>query len=263
MEQLFNVLRLPPTVPRVALVTGGARRIGRAFVAMLAEQGCAVAIHCHKSTQAADELAHELHQHGHQACVLRADLSSEGETATLMAKAHAALGGPVGILINNASVFERDEWHSATRQSWDRHLEPNLRAPFVLSQGLASGLAQAPEGRRSGLVINVLDQRVWNLTPHFVSYTVAKSALWTLTRTLALALAPSVRVNAVGPGPVLPAAGQGEGHFKRMCDNTPLRHGASPHEVAQAALALCCLPGVTGQMLAIDGGQHLNWGPPA
>lgn len=163
--------------------------------------------------------------------------------------------GPVGVLVNNASVFERDEWHDATRASWDAHLEPNLRAPFVLTQAMARAL---PEGAE-GVVVNLLDQRVWNLTPHFLSYTVSKAALWTLTRTLALALAPRIRVNAIGPGPTLPSPRQTEAQFAHQVASVPLRRAASPAEVARAALAVLALPSMTGQMIALDGGQHLNW----
>ncbi|MBF0863568.1 MAG: SDR family oxidoreductase [Gluconobacter potus] len=245
--------RISPRVPRVALVTGSARRIGAALVEMLAEQGFAVAIHCRDSTNDAEALLERI---GGKGCVLQADLQCEEDVEALLPRASAALG-PVGILINNASAFIRDEMGSVTRESWDLHLETNLRAPFVLSQAMAQAL---PEGAE-GLILNMLDQRVWNLTPHFVSYTLSRTGLWTLTQTMALALAPRVRVNAIGPGPVLPAVRQSQEHFDNMCARTPLQHGSSPEEIAQAALALFALPSVTGQMLALDGGQHLNWSP--
>jgi NAD(P)-dependent dehydrogenase (short-subunit alcohol dehydrogenase family) len=159
------------------------------------------------------------------------------------------------VLVNNASTFERDEWHDATRASWDLHLEPNLRAPFVLAQAMARGLPSLSEG----VVVNMLDERVWSLTPHFVSYTVSKSALWTLTRTLALALAPRMRVNGIGPGPALPSPRQTPEQFARQCASVPLRRGTSPAEVAAALLAILALPSMTGQMIALDGGQHLQW----
>ncbi len=174
----------------------------------------------------------------------------------LISRASDALG-PVGILVNNASAFERDEWHDATRASWDAHLEPNLRAPFVLMQQLARLLAEDADGA----VINMLDQRVWSLTPHFVSYTVSKAGLWALTRSMALALAPRIRVNAVGPGPAAPSPRQSEAQFARQCASLPLGCGTTPDEVAAAVLALLLLPSVTGQMIAVDGGQHLQWHP--
>lgn len=240
--------------PRAALVTGGARRLGRAIALRLARDGHAVAIHCRGSLDAAEATAAECRALGVAAAVLRADLAREDEVRGLVAAATAALG-PLGLLVNNASVFERDEWDSVTRESWDAHLEPNLRAPFVLMQDFARALpAQA-----TGSVVNLLDQRVWSLTPHFVSYTVSKAALWALTRSMALALAPRIRVNAVGPGPALPSPRQTEAQFRRQCEAVPLRRGTSPKEVADAVASLLALPSVTGQMLALDGGQHLQW----
>jgi NAD(P)-dependent dehydrogenase (short-subunit alcohol dehydrogenase family) len=189
--------------------------------------------------------------------VLPADLADEAATAVLIHAATAALG-PLGVLVNNASLFERDEWHSVTRDSWDAHMATNLRAPFVLTQAFAASLAASAEG----LVVNLVDQRVWSLTPHFVSYTLSKAALWTLTQTMALALAPRIRVNAVGPGPALPSPRQSQAQFARQEASVPLQHGTTPDEVAQAVLAILRLPAMTGQMIALDGGQHLNWFPP-
>ncbi|MEW9274153.1 SDR family oxidoreductase [Gluconobacter oxydans] len=250
---MTSPFRISPCVPRVALVTGSARRIGAALVEMLAEQGFAVAIHCRDSTNEAEALLERI---GGKGCVLQADLQREEEVEALLPRVQGMLG-PVGILVNNASAFVRDEMGSVTRESWDLHLETNLRAPFVLSQAMAEALPEDAEG----LILNMLDQRVWNLTPHFVSYTLSRTGLWTLTQTMALALAPRVRVNAIGPGPVLPAVRQSQEHFDSMCARTPLQHGSSLDEIAQAALALFALPSVTGQMLALDGGQHLNWSP--
>ena len=247
---------IPETIPPVALVTGGGQRLGRAIAEALADAGFAVAIHCRASVVAAEAVADGIRARGGRASVLQADLSDEAAVARLMPDAAAALG-PVGVLVNNASTFERDEWDDATRESWDRHLEPNLRAPFVLIQALARAL---PPGRE-GAVINLLDQRVWSLTPHFISYTVSKAALWALTQQMALALAPRIRVNAVGPGPALPSPRQDQAQFDRQCASVPLRRGTDPAEVAAAVLALLALPSVTGQMLALDGGQHLQWSP--
>ena len=155
---------------------------------------------------------------GRRAAVLPANLAQEAEMCALLPAAAAALG-PVGVLVNNAGTFERDAWHDATRESWDRHIEPNLRAPFVLMQDFARALPAAAEG----VVINMLDQRVWSLTPHFVSYTVAKAGLWALTQTMALALAPRIRVNGIGPGPALPNPRQTAEQFARQCAPVPLR----------------------------------------
>jgi len=246
-------LHLPPTLPRTALVTGGAKRLGRAICETLAAAGFRVAVHYGTSHAEASALAAEL---GHGAIAIGADLADEAATATLLPRAAAAVG-PIGVLVNNASTFERDEWNDTTRASWDQHLEPNLRAPFVLMQAMAMALPANAEG----CVINMLDQRVWSLTPHFVSYTVSKAALWALTQQMALALAPRIRVNAVGPGPALPSPRQTPEQFARQSASVPLGHGTSPEEVARAVLALLALPSVTGQMLALDGGQHLQWSP--
>ena len=244
-------------LPRSALVTGGGIRLGRAIAEGLAAAGFAVAVHANRNADAAAAVVSGITAQGGRACVVQADLSREEEAACLVSAAMAALGQPLGVLVNNASTFERDEWDDATRESWDFHIEPNLRAPFVLSQAFARALPADAEG----MVLNMLDQRVWSLTPHFMSYTVSKSALWSLTRQLALALAPRIRVNAVGPGPALPSPRQTEAQFARQCAAMPLRRGTSPAEVASAVLALLALPSVTGQMLALDGGQHLQWGP--
>ena len=246
---------LLPSLPRVALVTGGGLRLGRAAVLALAGAGLAVAVHCNRSRAAADALAAEVQDAGGRAAVLQADLADEAAVQALL-PATAALLGPVGVLVNNASTFERDEWDDSTRESWDRHMEPNLRAPFVLMQAFAHAL---PEDA-TGAVVNLLDQRVWSLTPHFVSYTVSKAALWALTRQMALALAPRIRVNAIGPGPALPSKRQSPESFARQCASVPLHHGTSPGEVGRALLAILSLPAMTGQMIALDGGQHLQWG---
>ncbi len=245
---------IPNTIPRVALVTGGAQRIGRAIAFALAEAGFDVALHCLGSMAAAEETAAGIRRLGQRPVVLRADLRVEAEIECLIPDARAALG-PIGVLVNNASTFQRDEWYSASRASWDAHLEPNLRAPFVLMQHFARDLP----GSAEGVVINMLDQRVWSITPHFVSYTVAKAGLWALTQSMALALAPRIRVNGIGPGPALPSSRQTDEQFARQKVSVPLGHGTSPEEVGRAVVAILSLPSMTGQMLALDGGQHLQW----
>lgn len=251
-------LPIPAGIPRVALVTGAAQRLGQAIALGLAGAGFDVAVHYGTSAAAAAETTAAIVGMGRRAVALPADLAREAAVQGLLPAAAAALG-PVGVLVNNASVFERDAWDTASRASWDRHLEPNLRAPLVLAQAFAAAL---PEGAE-GVIVNLLDQRVWSLTPHFLSYTVSKSALWSLTRQLALALAPRVRVVGIGPGPALPSPRQTAEQFARQCAATPLGRGTSPAEVAGAVLALLALPSVTGQMLALDGGQHLQWSPAA
>jgi NAD(P)-dependent dehydrogenase (short-subunit alcohol dehydrogenase family) len=243
-----------PPVPKAALVTGGARRIGRALSLALAEAGFAVAIHHHRSHAAAEALAGEIAAAGGNAVALAADLADEDAARSLMARARAALG-PIGVLVNNAAVFENDGAATATRESWDRHLAIDLRAPFVLIQEFA---AQLP-AESGGVVVNMLDQRVWSLTPYFVSYTVAKAGLWTLTQTMALALAPRIRVNGIGPGPTMPSARQSDAQFIAQCRMLPLQRGTGPEEIAAALRFLLASPALTGQMIALDGGQHLGW----
>jgi NAD(P)-dependent dehydrogenase (short-subunit alcohol dehydrogenase family) len=244
-------------LPKAALVTGAAKRIGRAFALELAREGFAVAVHYWRSTDDAQALVAEIKNAGGNAVALAADLAQEAETANLVPRAVAALG-PLGVLVNNAASFERDEALDATRTSWDLHMETNLRAPFALSQALARQLPNGGEG----VIVNMVDQRVWRLTPHFVSYTVSKAGLWTLTRTLAMALAPRIRVNAIGPGPVMPSRRQSEEQFARQWRSTPLGRGASLEELAAALRFILASPALTGQMLALDGGQHLGWPPP-
>jgi NAD(P)-dependent dehydrogenase (short-subunit alcohol dehydrogenase family) len=247
---------IPPRIPRTALVTGGAKRLGRAIALALAGAGFDVAVHFRGSAAEAEDTAAAIRGRGRRAATLAADLADEAHVLRLLPEATARLG-PVGVLVNNASVFERDEWNDATRASWDTHLEANLRAPFVLMQGFANALPAAAEG----VVINMLDQRVWALTPHFVSYTVSKAALWALTQTMALALAPRIRVNGVGPGPALASVRQTPAQFADQAASVPLRHGTSPDEIARAVLAILAMPAMTGQMIALDGGQHLQWRP--
>ncbi len=243
-------------IPRTALVTGASRRIGRAIALTLAEAGFAVAVHHNASADAAEAVAAEIRKAGGRAATVGADLARETEAAGLVARAGAALG-PLGILVNNAALFERDEALTVTRESWDAHMEVNLRAPFVLAQAFARALPDSAEGA----IVNLLDQRVWNLTPHFTSYTLSKAGLWTLTRTLALAFAPRIRVNAIGPGPVLPSARQTRAQFDAQARATPLGRATAPEEIAEAAIFLLAARAVTGQMIALDGGQHLNWSP--
>lgn len=247
-------VNIPPAIPRAALVTGSAHRLGRAIALALSESGFHLALHCHRSVGAAHDLASEIRGQGRNATVLSADLAAEPEVERLLPAAADALG-PIGVLVNNASTFQRDEWHDASRASWDAHLEPNLRASFVLMQQFALALPPQAEG----VIVNMIDQRVWSITPHFVSYTVSKFALWGLTQAMALALAPRIRVNGIGPGPALPNANQTPAQFAAQSASVPLGHGPSPDEVARAVLAILTLPAMTGQMIALDGGQHLQW----
>lgn len=242
---------------KIALVTGGAKRIGKAIALRLAEQGWSVAVHYHASAAEAEAVAAEVRSHGGRAMTVAADLGSEAEVERIIPQVAAELG-PLTLLVNNASVFEMDKADTVTRESWDKHLEANLRAPFVLSQAFAR---QLPAGEQ-GNIVNLLDQRVWKPTPYFVSYTIAKMGLWTLTRTLALAYAPRIRVNGIGPGPTLPSPRQTDEQFAQQSAAMPLGHGATPDEIAQGVLYILSAASMTGQMIALDGGEHLGWQVP-
>jgi NAD(P)-dependent dehydrogenase (short-subunit alcohol dehydrogenase family) len=255
----MRAIRHAPAMPestsiKTALVTGGAKRLGRAIALALADHGWDVAVHCHSSKDEAEATAAEIREHGRRAIVIQADLGRESEVETIIPRIHAALG-PLTCLVNNASVFEMDKIETVTRESWDRHIETGLRAPLVLSQHFAQ---QLPDGS-GGNIVNMLDQRVWKLTPYFLSYTIAKMGLWTLTRTLALALAPRIRVNGIGPGPTMPSPRQSAEQFNAQSAAVPLGHGATPEEIAAAVIFILSSPAMTGQMVALDGGEHLGW----
>jgi NAD(P)-dependent dehydrogenase (short-subunit alcohol dehydrogenase family) len=250
-----------------ALVTGAGQRLGRAMALELAQRGHDVAVHYHRSDEGARALVDEIRALGRTAIALQANLLDEGEVTPLIPAAAAALGGPLTVLVNSASIFDYDTLQSATRQSWDRHFESNLRAPFVLTQALA---AQVPEPVADaqgeplahGLVVNMIDQRVRKLTPEFMTYTLAKMGLWAFTRTAAQALAPRVRVNAIGPGPTLRATRQSEAHFAAQRAATVLERGANVTDITGALAYLLTAPAVTGQLICVDGGQHLGWKTP-
>jgi len=250
-----------------ALVTGAGARLGRAMAIHLARRGHDVAVHYATSADGAEETAAAIRALGRQAVTLRADLLNEEEVQALLPQAATALGGPITVLVNNASIFEYDNLRTATRQSWDRHIESNLRAPFVLTQALAAQVPEPLTDARGepvaqGLVINMIDQRVHKLTPEFTSYTIAKMGLWALTRTAAQGLAPRVRVNAIGPGPTLKGARQSPAHFAAQRAATILERGADPDDICAALGYFLDARSVTGQLICPDGGQHLAWRTP-
>ncbi|HEY2540780.1 MAG TPA: SDR family oxidoreductase [Stellaceae bacterium] len=254
---MLNGALPPPPIPRAALVTGGGRRIGRALALALAEDGFAVAVHYHHSRAAAETVVAAIRAAGGAAVALGADLADENAVRDLLPQTERAFG-LVGCLVNNAGVFGEDTVATVTRDSWDQHLAVNLRAPFVLIQEMAARLPVDA----GGVVVNMLDERVWSLTPSFMSYTLSKSGLWTLTQTLALALAPRIRVNGIGPGPTLPSPRQTPRQFRRQRAQMPLERGTSPQEIAAALRFIVTAPAMTGQMIALDGGQHLGWAQP-
>jgi NAD(P)-dependent dehydrogenase (short-subunit alcohol dehydrogenase family) len=244
---------------RAALVTGGGRRIGRAISLALHEAGYAVAIHAQRSVAEADGLRDDIVRTGGRACVLQADLG--GDAAVGLVKAAADALGPLSLLVNNAASFEPDEFGALDAARFDRQIAVNLRAPLFLAEAFAAQ-AQRHERAAGASIVNILDQRVFKLTPHFVSYTLAKSALHAATRMLAQALAPNVRVNAVAPGPTMASARQSAEDFSRQSAAVPLGRGPSAEEIAAAVVYLAGARSVTGVTLAIDGGQHLAWNTP-
>jgi NAD(P)-dependent dehydrogenase (short-subunit alcohol dehydrogenase family) len=235
------------------LVTGGAVRIGAAIVERLAQDGYDIAIHCNRSGDEASELAQQIRtSHRAAACVVISDLA-EPNLAHIVGEARAGLNCELTVLINSASVFERDCADDFDGAGFDLHMDVNLRAPLLLAQSFA---AQAPHGSS---IINLLDQRVLRSTPRYFTYTLSKSALQAATRTMAQAFAPKIRVNAVAPGLTLPNAHQDAQDYARRIATLPLQRGGCPAEIAAAVSFLIGSPSVTGQTLAIDGGQHLAW----
>ena len=250
-----------------ALVTGAAKRLGRAMALALAEAGHDVVVHYAGSQAEAEATVAHIRALGRSAAALQADLLHEAEVEALLPRSAEALGQPITVLVNNASVFEYDSLTSMSRESWDRHIESNLRAPMVLTQALAAQVPQAQadengEPQAQALVVNMLDQRINKLTPEFMSYTIAKMGLWAFTRTAAQALAPHVRVNGIAPGPTMQGARQSDQHFDRQRKATILGRGADPEGIVQALLYFLNARAVTGQVICVDGGQHLAWKTP-
>ena len=238
---------------RNALITGAGRRIGRAIALDLASAGWQVAIHYFRSKCEAEVVVKEIEAAGGQASSFSADLGEPGSSAQLITNVRNALG-PITCLINNASIFERDTVLTATKETWDQHMDLNLWAPFQLAQSL---VGQMPEDSK-GSIINIIDQRVWNLTPEFTTYTLSKVGLWGLTQILARALAPKVRVNGIGPGPTLQSVHQSVDAFAEEWAAMPLKRRVLPEEVASAVRFILDSPSITGQMIAIDSGQHMG-----
>ena len=239
---------------KTVLVTGAAKRLGRVIALELAGAGWDIALHYSRSRDDAEMVADDIRKLGVRCMTFAANFAVETETEKVIAAVNEGLG-PLTALINSASLFENDDWRSASRKSWDAHMEINLRAPFLLCQHFAG---QLPRGEK-GAIVNIIDQRVLKPTPQFISYSLSKAGLYWLTTTLAQALGPDIRVNAVGPGPTMRNLRQSQEDFSRQGEATILKHGAAPEDVAQAVRYLLGAKAVTGQMLAVDGGQHLIW----
>ncbi|MFV0293820.1 MAG: SDR family oxidoreductase [Paracoccus sp. (in: a-proteobacteria)] len=251
----------------IALITGGARRIGQAMVLTLAGRGYDIAIHCLNSGHEAEITARKARALGVRAEVFQADILDLDAVEGLIPRITSQMGS-LSVLVNNASIFEYDNIHTATRENWDRHFGSNLRAPFILSQSFAAQApAAAPHGIgtepvAAGLIVNMIDQRVLKPTPEFMTYSIAKAGLWDMTRMLSQALAPDIRVNAIGPGPTLQGAHQSTESFSRQRQSTILQRGADSKDITAALIYLLDARAVTGQLICVDGGQHLAWQTP-
>lgn len=242
---------------KTALITGGARRIGAAIARDLAAHGFAMAIHCGRSRGEAETLARTIEADGGRAAVLQADLADSAAAGGLVAAAQEALAVP-DIVVNNASVFQNDSVTDFDEDLWDLHFALHVKAPALIAKALA---AHRP-AHRPALIVNMIDQRVWRPSPRFFSYTLSKSALWTATRTMAQALAPDIRVNAIGPGPALANERQDDADFARQTEALILEKGPRLDEFGRTVRYLWETPSITGQMIALDGGQHLAWETP-
>jgi NAD(P)-dependent dehydrogenase (short-subunit alcohol dehydrogenase family) len=248
-------MSLHPPSFAVALVTGAADRIGAAIARRLAASGASVIIHYRTSATAAEALAAEIAAAGGKAALIQADLANRADRRDLIAAA-AEPFGPLTVLVNNASLFEPDSIDDLDEELWDRHFAVHVEAPAFLARDFARQLPEGAEGN----IVNIIDERVLQLSPAYFSYTLSKAALWDATRTLAQSLAPRIRVNAIGPGPTLRHGGQSAEAFAQAIANLPLERGATPEEIAEAVAFLLATPSLTGQMLALDGGRHLAYG---
>lgn len=272
-----------PLRPPAMLITGAAHRIGRHLALYFARKGWAIGVHYNSSRGPAEELVRDIEIGGGRATALGANLQVHEDVVGLVPACAEALG-PLSCLINNASTFDHDDIETLTSDGWDNQLATNLKAPVFLAQAFAAqvpdggelgGLNQTPSDPGAaaahsdtgaatpsfcrGNIVNIVDQRVWNLDPQFFSYMISKAGLWTATQTLAQALAPRIRVNAIAPGPVLRSVHQAPEEFASERISTPLKRGTSPEEIAQAIAFILDAPAMTGQMIALDGGQHLSW----
>ena len=237
------------------LITGAGKRIGASIAASLAANNWNIALHYNTSEKETYTLSTELEKkYNIKTVCVQADLSDLKQVKNIISTASKQLGN-INCLINNAASFEYDSINSLSSNSWDLHINTNIRAPLFLSQSFVKNISKNSKGN----IINIIDQRVWNLTPHFMTYTLSKTALWTLTQTLALALSPNIRVNAIGPGPTIKSKMQTNEEFKEQYQRMPLSVPTSLEEINQFINLILESPSLTGQMIALDGGQHLGW----
>ena len=246
-----------------ALVTGAAGRLGKAMALHLADLGYNVVVHYMSSAIEAEEVVSLIKSKGQKAVSIQADLLKPKIVEELIPKAVKAIGGNLNVLINNASIFEYDNLNTSTLESWERHIGSNLQAPFFLTQIFSRqvpdiSLDENNEPISHAVAINMIDQRVKKLNPEFMTYTISKMGLWAFTQTAAQALAPKVRVNAIGPGPTLKAAKQPQEHFLQR-SRVILGRGSNSKDIVKAMEYIINAPAVTGQIFCVDGGQHLNW----
>jgi NAD(P)-dependent dehydrogenase (short-subunit alcohol dehydrogenase family) len=236
------------------LITGAGKRIGRFLASSMAGRGWRVGVHHNSSGNAARKLVEEIQEQDGKAMAIKADLARPGAAVLLLEECINELGTP-NCLINNASMFEPDKVGKLSPELWQQQMMVNLQSPVFLADAFYRKLP----ADESGNIINIIDQKVWNLNPHYFSYTIAKSALWTATQTMAQEFAPRIRVNAIGPGPVLPNQHQTGEEFAEQCATTPLQQGTSPEEIAECVHFIISAKSMTGQMIALDGGRHLEW----
>ena len=249
---------------KVALITGGTQRIGRSISKSLAENGYDILVHFHSDIIGANEVVEYARSLGVQAHSIQANLLNDNEILDLIPKSKKLIGKPLTLLINNASIFEYDTIESASLENWDRHFATNLKAPFFLTQAFLRQAPKPVKDERKELVsqaqiINIIDQRVVNISPFFSTYTIAKMALWSFTRTAAQEMAPRVRVNAIGPGPTLKAADQSQDSFLSQRQNTVLKRGSNIEDIISCVWFFLENRGITGQLICADGGQSLEW----
>jgi NAD(P)-dependent dehydrogenase (short-subunit alcohol dehydrogenase family) len=250
-----------------ALITGAATRIGKEMALGLAAQGINIVVHYMSSQEDAERVVEAAKTYGVRAVSLKANLLNDSEVSELIPRATLLIEAPLTILVNNASIFEYDNIETVSLESWDRHIGSNLKAPLFLINEFAKLVPDSTtdingENIPQGNIVNIVDQRVLKKTPEFLTYSLAKMGLWSLTQTAAQALAPKVRVNAIGPGPTLKGHRQTEDHFRKQRQNTILQRGSAANEISDALIFILNSPSMTGQLICIDGGQHLAWQTP-